>query len=153
MKKGISLTVLGIIIVILTMITTVIVIDAKKYTDELKKTKFVTDYMLVERAVKKYYDDKGEDPIKKENTSNKTLTLIADIDAEETQFGQNLNKAKSGLNLSIIDVSLLGYDELTTGTGKSEFDYYGIDSDGNLYYMNGFEFDEKIYYMVTDNLK
>lgn len=153
MKKGISLTVLGIIIVILTMITSVIVIDAKKYTDEVKKTKFVTDYMLVERAVKKYYDDNGEYPIKKENTSGKTLTLIADIDAEETQFGQNLNKAKSGLNLSIIDVSLLGYDELTTGTGKSEFDYYGIDSDGNLYYVNGFEFDEKIYYMATDNLK
>lgn len=153
MKKGISLTVLGIIIVILTMITTVIVIDAKKYTDEVKKTKFITDYMLVERAVKKYYDDNRKYPIKKENASDKTLTLIADIDAEETQFGQNLNKAKSGLNLSIIDVSLLGYDELTTGTGKSEFDYYGIDSDGNLYYMNGFEFDEKIYYMVTDNLK
>lgn len=153
MKKGISLTVLGIIIMILTMITSVIVIDAKKYTDEVKKTKFITDYMLVERAVKKYYDDNGKYPIKKENASDKTLTLIADIDAEETQFGQNLNKAKSGLNLSIIDVSLLGYDELTTGTGKSEFDYYGIDSDGNLYYMNGFEFDEKIYYMVTDNLK
>ena len=153
MKKGISLMALGIIIIVLIMITSVIVIDAKKYTDEVKKTKFVTDYMLVERAVKKYYDDNGEYPIKKENASDKTLTLVADFDAEETQFGQKLSQAKSGLNLSIIDVSLLGYDELTTGVGKSEFDYYGIDSDGNLYYINGFEFDGKIYYKVTDNLK
>ena len=69
MKKGISLAAMGIIMIIITIITSVVVINSKSYVDEVKKSKFVTDYMLVESAVKKYYDNNEVYPIKNENNT------------------------------------------------------------------------------------
>ncbi len=153
MKKGISLATMGIIMIIITIITSVVVINSKNYVDEVKKSKFVTDYMLVESAVKKYYDNNEVYPTKNENNKEKTIILYADSEAEETQFGDKLSAASSGISLKVVDVSLLGYDEITTGIGSSELDYYGISDDGDVYYVHGFKYKDKVYYKVVDDLK
>lgn len=153
MKKGISVVTLGIVLVVLNIILGVVVLNSKSYLDETKKTKFVTDYMLVEMAIQKYYDEFQAYPIKLQNGSEAIITLYAKSNSDMSQFGDDYNNAISGIELKVINVSALGYDDLTTGSGKSQLDYYGISDAGNLYYVKGMKYKDKMYYMVTDDLK
>lgn len=155
MKKGISLTALGIVIIILGLLSAVAVINGKEYIEDVKKSKFLTDYMLVESAVRKYYDENEKYPIlTDEKGNNKSKTLVANFSSEKTQFGSYYSNALSrGIKLDLIDIELLGYDELTTGIGRSDNDYYGVYSDGQVYYIKGFKYNNKVYYKVVDELK
>lgn len=152
MKKGISIASLGIVLIILSIITGIVVINSNEYVNETKKTKFVTEYMLVDTAVQKYYDNYQEYPSQKRNNVDSTIVLSAADEADATQFGDKFNEALVGLELKVIDVSLLGYDELTLGLGNDEKDFYGVDDDGVLYYIKGVRYNDKVYYLVTDDL-
>ncbi len=153
MKKGISLVTLGIVLIIFSIITSIVVINSTQYFKNAEKSRFVADYMLVETAVRRYYDNNQTYPIKKQNNVDSTIVLVADDEADELQFGDKFGEALIGLELTVIDVSLLGYDEVTTGSGDTETDYYGLSNDGTLYYVRGFKYNDKIYYRVTDELK
>lgn len=153
MKKGVSLVSLGIVLIILSIIMGAVVVNSNEYLKNFEKSRFVSDYMLVESAVEKYYGNNQFYPIKKVNGVDETILLVADEEADELQFGNNIIEAREGIELKVIDVSLLGFDSLTTGSGKIETDYYGLSDDGDIYYLKGFKYDEKIYYKVTDDLK
>lgn len=152
MKKGISIASLGIVLIILSIITGIVVINSNEYVNETKKTKFVTEYMLVQTAVQKYYGNFQEYPIQKQNSVDSTIVLSAADEADVAQFGDKFNEALVGLELKVIDVSLLGYDDLTIGLGNDEKDFYGVDNDGLLYYIKGVRYNDKIYYLVTNEL-
>lgn len=153
MKRGISIASLGIALIILSTITGIIVINSKAYLDEAKKSQFVTEYMLIKTAVEKYYDYNGSYPTQKQAGVDKSFNLVASSDADDMQFDDDFAQVVSGINLKIIDASLLGYDDLTIGVGKSETDYYGVSNDGELYYIKGVTYNDKVYYKVCDELK
>lgn len=153
MKKGISIASLGIALIILSIISGIVVINSREYLNETKKAKFVTEYMLVETAVNKYYDNNGSYPIKKVGGVEETILLVASDDADKVQFGTTYGQASVGISLKVIDVSLLGYDDLTRGSGETDKDYYGISTAGVIYYVQGIRYNNKVYYMVTDALK
>lgn len=153
MKKGISVASLGIVLIILSVVLGIVVINSNIYFNEVKKTRFVTEYILVEAAINKYYDNSGSYPTKKENNIESLAVLKASNNADEVQFGENFGEALVGIPLKVIDVSLLGYDDLTTGSGNSETDYYGVSEQGDVYYIKGVRYNNKVYYKVTDELK
>lgn len=153
MKKGISIASLGIVLIILSILTGIVVVNSKNYIEETKRTKFVTEYMLVETAVKRYYDDNGVYPIQKQNEVESSIVLVASADADETQFGDDFGDALVGISLKVIDISLLGYDDLTTGWGESQTDYYAISNEGEIYYIKGVRYNGKLYYKVSGELK
>lgn len=152
MKKGISIVSLGIALIILTVIVGIVVINSKDFVNETKKSKFVTEYMLVETGVRKYYDDNQSYPIKIENETEKKVTFTAATYADLLQFGDKANTALTGIELKVIDLSLLGFDDLTIGWGKTDTDYYGITDDGDIYYVKGVKYKDFLYYKVTDAL-
>lgn len=143
---------LGIVLIILTIILSVVVIDSKDYINETRKTKFVTEYMLVETAVKKYYDNNQTYPILLEDETEKKITLSAENYADLSQFGDKVDVALAGMELAVIDLSRLGYDDLTIGLGETTTDYYGMTSDGDIYYVKGVKYKDMVYYKVTDDL-
>lgn len=148
MKKGISIVSIGIVLIILTIITGIVIVSSEDYIEEAKKAKFVAEYMLVESAVNKYYDNNQSYPVKLEDGSEVTTSLSISPSADKTQFSTSV----SSVSLKVIDLSLLGYDDLTIGLGADSKDYYGVSSTGDVYYIKGIKYKDKLYYKMADNL-
>lgn len=148
MKKGISIVSLGIVLIIFAIITGIVIMASSDYVDETRKAKFVAEYMIVENAINKYYDNNEAYPVKVENDAEAKTTLYISGSADKTQFTTNV----SSVSLTLIDVSLLGCDDLTIGLGADDTDYYGVSSTGDVYYIKGFKYNDKVYYKMADSL-
>ncbi|MBR5227812.1 MAG: hypothetical protein IKV94_04150 [Clostridia bacterium] len=145
MKKGISLVSLGIIVVILTIILSVVVITSSDSVNNMHKVRFVTEFIQVETATEKYYINNniypGSEKIQVEFTASESNQF-----AEETIIDNKVNLLK-------INLSVLGVDEATYGAGESQEDFYAVsETTGKVYYVKGFNYQDKIYYRVTEEL-
>lgn len=140
MKRGVSLISVSVMIIVISIITAVIIINSTGYFSEISKTKFVTDFMQVQTATEKYYLNKNVYPVLGE------ITLEVAPNAQESQF-ENEELSGNAIVLQKIDVSLLGIDDLTYGTGIDERDFFAVSQNTNeIYYVAGFRYNEKIYY-------
>ena len=147
MKKGISILALSIAIVILGIITSTILVSSSGSVKNLNKAKFLTEFIMVESAIKSFYETNGSYPLLEESVN---LTYDNIQDAEQIEGETITNNA---ILLYKLDVATLGFDNLYLGNGENEKDYYAVSTNtGKLYYINGFTIDDAVYYRVTEEL-
>ena len=159
-KKGISLTVLVISIVVITILSSAIIIQVSNSLSSARKTTFTESILLVEDQVKVYYSLNGNFPI---------MSGTGKMNINELLSYSNLSDEKK----SILREELINYGDYTSENDIGE--YYIIDLDKldiensklgkvkdgkndvffvcyptmNVYYLKGIEVEQKVFFSVS----
>ena len=129
-NKGITIISLIITIVLMIILTTVIVIDVDTGSDYKRYKLMCADVDLLEDKVLIYYNQFGEIPKKEEDITEELPKEISETN-EKTKF-------------SYLDVNKL--NNLTLNYGEEE-DVFIIDNlTFEVYYLNGIEYKDEIFY-------
>lgn len=152
MKKGITLSVLSVVILIMVIFATAVTTTGSMALNNSKKIKFASELALVQEKVNEYTNNKeGKYPI-----SNKVELDLSKVTTNSiTQFD---GEVKNGTSITLyeIDFSLLGKIELIYGTKEDEdsTDIYAVSKEtGKVYYIKGVKVSKITYYTLTDELK
>ena len=148
-KKGISLMVLGITIVVMIILASTMVVSCQNMITDTLKQDFASEIYSLQKLVDSYYYLNQEYPI---------LASIQ-IDLSEidpiwwSQFeGEDIISQK--IELYQIDLEKCDVEQLKRGVGKTSKDYYAVSQKtGKIYYIQGFQSENAIYYTLTPELK
>ncbi len=148
-KKGISLMVLGITIVVMIILASTMVVSCQNMITDTLKQDFASEIYSLQKLVDTYYYLNQEYPI---------LASIQ-IDLSEidpiwwSQFeGEDIISQK--IELYQIDLEKCDVEQLKRGVGKTSKDYYAVSQKtGKIYYIQGFQSENAIYYTLTPELK
>ncbi len=148
MKKGISLVSLTIVIVIMAILAGVVVITAFSSAEATTLNTFAVEILNIQNAVDEYKLRYDKYPSSIEIEFD--LTKISDKDRK--QF-DNETIQNSSITFNFIDVSLIGIKDTEFGNGKVTNDIYVLsETTGRVYYLEGVEYEEDVYYTLTDEL-
>lgn len=152
MKKGITLAVLSVVILIMVIFTTAVATTGSMALNNSKKLKFAAEIALVQEMVDEYVSEQnGEYPVRASfevNLSNVTTNSITQFDNEP--------KNSNSITLYEIDFSLMGKADLVYGTKKhgDAKDVYAVSQEtGIVYYIKGVKVSKITYYTLTNDLK
>ena len=148
-KSGISMVMVVIMVVVLVIISSTVVVTGSGIVAKTKLKKFGTEMLQVKEATNQYVKRKSGNidwNIKKVSINSMTTEEI------EQYSKENLTK---DLNLYVVDLKDIGAETATYGldsTVISEDVYlYSIET-GNIYYDKGYQYEDKVYYTLTDEL-
>lgn len=149
MKKGISLAVLSIVILVTVILATAATTTGSMALNGSKKIKFSSEIALVQELVNEYKKQNGMFPVS--TTYDIDLTNVTS--SSVTQFD---DEPKNGnvISLEEIDFSLLPKTNLIYGNKKDSSDIYAVSyTTGKVYYLKGVKLSKITYYSLTDDLK
>lgn len=152
MKKGISLMVLVVTIIILSILAGIVVFSAKDAIDISKETNFKMNISKIQDAAVEYYVTRGELPVKKNTVAltkaqlltkaNLSIAALDTLSQSITSNGDNNSKFYV-LDIQKLNVSKAVYDI----TKKSEVLYIN-DEGTHVYYITGFRVGEEIHFTL-----
>lgn len=151
-KKGISLVVLTITLILMSILATTIVmsLDNSLYTS--KEVGFATELKEITEGAQTYYLLNKELPIDKSTSFTKIDLLGIAEDSAELQNEISLNQDISAVYYKI-DMNLIASSDSLYGNGSSTYDFYVISQDGNfVYYPLGVKVGDNVYYSLTSKL-
>ena len=139
-KKGISLVVLVITIIVMIILTGFVIAMTTNIIPSSREASFLSDLSILEDKIKEYYTNTGALPIK-ENT-HFTLTAlrndyisstkVGSFDAEVTKNQDNDNE------FNLLDLDAIGVTDNERGNGETNDDIYVFsDNTLNVYYLAG----------------
>lgn len=150
-KKGVSLIILVITVILLSILAAVISINTTLMTDEAREAKFKDELKTIEDRIKEYYVLTGTLPVLPGteyslgevialNTRGKELALKSEIDKN----GDTSSK------FYLIDYEAIGVTLNERGNGKTVDDIYVLSSVANkVYYVRGLEIKENVYFSIS----
>ena len=146
-EKGVSLIILTIAIILIVIITSILVYNAKTGVKLEKLNKMYNDIQVLSDKISTYYSNYGAIPasIKYDNSS------IVDTIKKSGQLSPNDNDNYYIRDLGAIEnLSLnygLDYKDVTELNASIKSDIYIINEQSHhIYYVKGIELDDKIYY-------
>ncbi len=149
MKKGISLIILAVTIIIATLLVTTVTISGKKTMDNAIKVEFGTELEMVQESVDNYYSENGSYPTL--DLYNFSTVAFSSIELEQFE-GENINS--SNIDMYELDMSKLVLSDLSYGNRKKNNDVYLVSSiTGRVYYAAGVTIAENRCYTLTDDIK
>ncbi len=150
MKKGITLIVLTVTIVISIILVSSIVISGNNIVNDTRKSEFAKEIYTLKTMLEEYKFRKGNYAIGEEININ-----LNTVDARfSNQFSKEPDFSTNTITLNEIDFEELGVDNITRGTKNEYNDRYLISVyTGEVYYLLGEKIDDVIYYTLTDDLK
>lgn len=139
-KKGISLVVLVITIIVMIILTGFVIAMTTNIIPSSREASFLSDLSILEDKIKEYYTNTGALPIK-ENT-HFTLTAlrndyisstkVGSFDAEVTKNQDNDNE------FNLLDLDAIGVTDNERGNGETNDDIYVFSTNTlNVYYLAG----------------
>lgn len=149
-KKGVSLIILVITVILLGTLATVVSINTTLMTEETREAKFKDELKTIEDRIKEYYVLTGTLPVLSGteynleqlviiNTRGKELALKAEID----ENGDTSSK------FYLIDFEAIGITLNERGNKKTVDDIYVLSSVANkVYYVRGIEIKENVYFSI-----
>lgn len=150
MKRGISLVVLVITIIILaTLLTTVTISGFAMYNNSLR-TSIATELNMVQIAVDNYYNKNNLYPIKRSIQVD-----LSGVNSESKSQFDLEGIVDNKIVLEEIDYNALNLKTLKYGLGEQGLnDVYGVSSKtGKVYYVKGIAIGNYTYYTLNDELK
>lgn len=152
-KKGISLVILVITILVMIVLASVIVTVSSDAFNNSKKAAFAMDLEQVEQLVEEYYLNNNELPINIEDEYDKsTLVGLALEGAEFLSEEINLN-GDDDETFYKIDMSKLPIEETLRGLDEDEADIFVITNTSyNVYYVRGERIGDVYYFSLTEEL-
>lgn len=155
MKKGISLIVLGMVVVLLGIIATVVVVSADGLIGGSKLTSFATSMSKIQDSITTYYATRGVLPIVYNSTEFSKDSLLSFVGEEKAEFlSTEMNKnGDDNSKFYYIDVDKLALENLTLDITPTSRNLV-VNSDGtHVYYIQGYKLDNTIYFSVTKDMK
>lgn len=161
-KSGISLVILVVTIVILTIIAAVGITVSSNMIDNSKKATFASDLTQIQDLVKEYFVNNGDLPYVMNGEDKVPYTKeefldMQDLDKKivlEAELAFNNDDADDNVFYRI-DLAKIGIESASRGTDTllSSTDMYVVSEDNMIvYYFQGYEINDVIYYSLTDKL-
>lgn len=148
MKKGITLIMLTIAVVILSILTGAIIYFSDDMLKTVKKSEFAIEILNVQTYADNYYEEHGGYP-----ASNLVQFNVENLDSFAlSQFdGETIND--NIVNLYKLDVAAIGIEETIFGNNNTELDVYVISkTTGKVYYLYGVKINNEIHYTLNETL-
>lgn len=152
LKKGITLAVLIVTIIITMLLVSAIVVSYDSIKTSTKKKEFAKEIYTVQKVVDEYKFRKEKYPV--------TITVdfsIATIENEDKlQFMNEPGYNSNEVSFKVIDLYEAGIENITRGTQKNSNtnDIYVVsENTGKVFYLKGEEIGDKVYYTLSDELK
>lgn len=141
-KNGITLLSAVVIIAVLLILMGTVVISTDYMLEETDKKEFIREYNLVKAATKDYI------------IRNSGLIDFEEISVDISNINsENLNQfdgeiiVDNYIEMYVIDLQKIGVVSTTYGKEENDDDVYLISkTTGKIYYKNGFEYKDNIYY-------
>ena len=148
MKKGITLTSLVIVIVIMSILASTVVyfsIDSLKVEE---KSKFGIEILNIQNEVDKYFYEYGVYPVDGEVSFD--LSNVKDVDLY--QFDGEV-KENNVIKFGIINLDLIGINKTDFGKNKTDLDVYVVSqTTGRVYYLKGVALEDNTFYTTDSKL-
>lgn len=155
-KKGISLIVLVITLIVLTILASVVIFTSSDTTNMSKKAAFALDLEQLEEAADEYYLTNNNLPVVSEVEYTKA-ELVGLVDASKRTLLSSEITENNDTNAIFykLDLSKLPVENSSRGlgTGSDSTDIYVIANDThNIYYLNGEAIEDTYYFSLTTAL-
>lgn len=148
MKKGVSLVSLVVIIIILGILAGIVVVSGLDSAQTINIQTFASELLSVQNATDEYYKRYEKYPVVTEVILN-----TSEVDASDLNQFENENIVEGKIYFQIIDISLLGIKDLEYGSFEQTKDIYVLsENTGKVYYLQGAEYENKVYYTLTEEL-
>jgi len=147
MKRGISLVVLSVAILVVMILASVLVVSLNKNYTQAQKIEFATELDMLQTAVENYKSSTGYYPITDETLD---ISMIPE-QLKNTQFDDE--ELSSNNSFNVIDYDLIGVDNLKYGTGETYDDKFIVSTKtGKVYYAKGLKLGNETYYSMNSEL-
>lgn len=149
-KKGISLIILVITIILLGILVGVISINTTLMTEETREAKFKDEIKMIEDRVKEYYVLTGTLPVLHETEYNLQEVLAINTRGKEVELKSDIdNNGDASSKFYLIDFEAIGITLNEIGINQTVDDIYVLSSDANkVYYVRGMEVKEEVYFSI-----
>lgn len=153
-KYGISLVSLVFTILIILILITTIVVSFDNVYVATKRKDFANEIYNIQKLVEMYHFRNNVYP-----TSSNDEYVYVDLsklnNEEQEQFANETQQADSKIILKRLDLYEAGVEESKNGHGNLDNkDIYCVSEDtGIVYYIKGKEYENKVYYTLTEDLK
>lgn len=151
-KGGISIIVLGLIIIIMGTLMGVVVVSTSGTLRETEAREFASEIKQLEYLVKQAKNlNDGEDF----DFVPRTLAVSSLTDEQKTQMSEEIGTEVTSITLYEIDYNAI--DAVATKYGKKNggdtTDVYLVsNTTGKVYYLKGFKWEDKTHYTLTPEL-
>lgn len=151
-KKGISLIVLGIVIIVMGALMGIVVVSTSGTVKETEAREFASEIKQLEYLAKQarnLNDDKDFDFIPR------TLTVSSLTSEQKTQMSEEIGTGVTSITLYEIDYDAIDATAVKYGkkAGGDTTDVYLVsNTTGKVYYLKGFKWENKTHYTLTDEL-
>ncbi|MBR5227811.1 MAG: hypothetical protein IKV94_04145 [Clostridia bacterium] len=152
-KKGISLVVLTITLIVMAILAGLIIINMVDSTKEANRVAFMKELKTVLEACNGYFLENGELPIVQgiEYSKNDLLNIVPQ-NSSLIQEEMNLNKDNSDKYYKV-DLSLLNAKGGLVGATSDAGDFFVINKNvSQIYYLKGFEIGNELYFSLSSKL-
>lgn len=144
MKKAISLVSLVIVIIVMIILASTVIISSSTAVQDTNKTMFANEILNIQTLVDEYYAKNGSFPIGNSVTFNYN---------ELESFGKSQFASESSTQFYEVALQDIGLASVEFANKDSQNDVYVLsNTTGKVYYLEGLEYDSKMYYTVSDEL-
>lgn len=144
-KRGISLVVLIITIIVMTIIVGITIVQVGGGLNITYKSEFVYELSVIKDRIKEYYMLVGRLPVKEaeEYTADEIIARVENAQKQDLLANEiQINKDQSN-KFFIIDLSLIDTTESKRGISQQDNDIYLVASNTlNVYYLEGVKLDD-----------
>lgn len=151
-KKGISLIVLGVIIIVMGMLVGMVAISTQGILQETDAREFASELKQLEYLVKQ---NKKLDDNSILNFTPRVITVSALNAEQKEQMAEEIVGGVTSVTLYELDFNELDVNDTMYGKnedGNVDDVYVVSNTTGNVYYLKGFKWEDKTYYTLTDEL-
>lgn len=148
-KKGITLSALATMVVVMVILSSAAVVSVKKISDNSKLRTFATEFAMVNDELKLK---------QKEDINFVNDAIMMDLsgvseDILENQFkGEDINN--NNIVVYKVNIDDLGFNNSTYGKGTTTKDIYAVSKNtGRVYYIEGIKANGTTYYTLTEELE
>ena len=136
-------------VVVLAIIIGVIVTEGTDAYDATYTSMYAQEILNIQNSVDEYYYKYTKYPI---TGTTKTLKVSDVVSSAANQF-QSETALNNVYTFYIIDLAVLGINDTKYGKNADENDVYVVSQEsGKVYYLNGLEYKEKVYYTLNQDL-
>lgn len=143
-KRGISLVILVIAIIVISIITGMIISGTDNVLKEANKDEFVVEISTIEEKIEEYYLLVGSLPVRAgvQYTAEQVIDKLVDTEKQKVLTTEIITNNDEDNMFLVVDLGLMGIQTNERGKSQDTTDIFVVASNTlNVYYLNGVEYD------------